>query len=181
MQINTLVPNTNERALLNVFPHSSLSTPDNVFGRCEQWDKQTDSYASTFTYKLDRKTLQLLEKELNRLYEQGYTWTDEYCQCILNTILNDRPRIVYDSSKCDRYGRQQTVAPIGTEASSPSDLKENEPERNPQLLFVDPKSSPLDETAEADPRLSSGKPSITTEQLRQVRTNITSMAEHSPG
>ena len=82
---------------------------DNAFGRCEQYDGRKGSFSSEYVYQLDRKTLQLLEKELDRLSEQGYTWTDTYSQCILKTILNDRPRIVYDPSSCDQQHTPSTV------------------------------------------------------------------------
>lgn len=69
---------------------------------------------NNYVYQLDRKTLQLLENELNRLNDEGYEWKDLYTQCTLKTILNDRPRIVYDPTKCDhlRIKRPNNVFPI---------------------------------------------------------------------
>ena len=84
--------------------YSSLSLSDNALGRCEEYDPANKQYSSHYVYDLDRKTLQLLERELDRLSEEGLSWNDLYAQCILKTILNDRPRIVYDPSKCE-YSR----------------------------------------------------------------------------
>lgn len=76
---------------------------DNAFGRCEEWDIRSGSYSSNFVHRLDRKTLQLLATELNRLNENEYSWDDEYTQCTLKAVLNDRPRIVYNPQKCDKF------------------------------------------------------------------------------
>lgn len=47
----------------------------------------------------------MLAQELNRLNKNDYTWDDEYTQCILKSVLNDRPRIVYEPEKCDQFRR----------------------------------------------------------------------------
>ena len=84
---------------------------DNAFGRCEEpapasslsSDDNGEPVApsSSNVYQLDRKTLQLLEKEVDRLHDEGFDWADAYTQCVLKTILNDRPRVFYDASRCD--------------------------------------------------------------------------------
>lgn len=75
---------------------------DNAFGRCETYDQKTGSITSDYVYQLDRKTEQLLEQEINRLSLNGFDWIHPYTQCVLKVILNDRPRVVYDPSRCDK-------------------------------------------------------------------------------
>ena len=76
---------------------------DHAFGRCEQYNPINGKVNNDYTYQLDRKTFQLLEQELTRLSSQNFDWPDPYTQCILKTILNDRPRVVYDPTVCDVY------------------------------------------------------------------------------
>ncbi|KAH7639486.1 tyrosine phosphatase IA-2 [Dermatophagoides farinae] len=76
---------------------------DHAFGRCEQYDPISGTVNSDYTYRLDRKTFQLLEQEVTRLSSQGFDWPNPYTQCILKTILNDRPRVVYNPEACDNY------------------------------------------------------------------------------
>ena len=35
----------------------------------------------------DPEVVQFLEDEVTRLYENGYTWNDDYTQCVLQTSL----------------------------------------------------------------------------------------------
>lgn len=100
---------------------------DNAFGRCEEPVGQLSTEdevtpLSSNVYQLDRKTVQLLEKEVDRLHDEGFEWKDAYTQCVLKTILNDRPRFLYDASGCD-YLRQ--------------------PPPYVDLLITDPNSVPL--------------------------------------
>lgn len=74
---------------------------DRALGRCEDYDPLTDRFSSDYIYQLDRKTFLLLEQELTRLALLGFDWPDSYTQCILKTILNDRPRTYFDRSVCD--------------------------------------------------------------------------------
>ncbi len=133
-------------------PFSFLSA-DHAFGRCEEPaapaassslarlvqlssdvnDQQQPQPSSSNVYQLDRKTVQLLEQEVDRLYEEGYDWKDAYTQCVLKTVLNDRPRIVYDSSRCD-YLRE--LLPVAVQ-----------PPPYVDLLITDPKGE--QEQAEA--------------------------------
>lgn len=113
---------------------------DNAFGRCEEPARQLSSDdgapptpSSSNVYQLDRKTVQLLEKEVDRLYDEGFEWKDAYTQCVLKTILNDRPRILYDASGCD-YLRQ--------------------PPPYVDLLLTDPNDAPPDAASDVSSLLS---------------------------
>ena len=61
--------------------------PDFAFGRClSPSDFQNDDFIYQYpTYSPRAETL--LEEEMSRLYYNGYTWKDEYTQCIMQTAL----------------------------------------------------------------------------------------------
>ena len=64
-----------------------LFFPDFAFGRClSPSDFQNDDFIYQYpTYSPRAETL--LEEEMSRLYYNGYTWKDEYTQCIMQTAL----------------------------------------------------------------------------------------------
>ncbi|KPM03679.1 hypothetical protein QR98_0021130 [Sarcoptes scabiei] len=82
----------------DICPEDQVCFDDRALGRCEDYDPLTDRFSSDYIYQLDRKTFLLLEQELTRLALLGFDWPDSYTQCILKTILNDRPRTYFDRS-----------------------------------------------------------------------------------
>ncbi|XP_074595104.1 tyrosine phosphatase IA-2 [Brevipalpus obovatus] len=74
---------------------------DNAFGRCEQQDNNKDDEEEKLN--LDMDTLKLLEKEMKRLYDEGYRWDNEYTQCTIRQILYaSRNNRYYDPGLCSR-------------------------------------------------------------------------------
>ena len=59
---------------------------DYAFGRCVS---PYDAYEGDFyTYgDFDPEVAEFLEDQVTRLYESGYSWTDDYTQCVLQTSL----------------------------------------------------------------------------------------------
>lgn len=87
-------------------------------------------------YQLDHKTIQLLESEVERLANEGFDWADPYTQCTLKSILNDRPRVVYDPSACD-YLRPQVpyVDLLANAAAAADDDNDDEPKMGDNSHF----------------------------------------------
>ena len=59
---------------------------DYAFGRCVSPYDAYDGDYYTFG-DFDPEVVTFLEDEVTRLYENGYTWTDDYTQCVLQTSL----------------------------------------------------------------------------------------------
>ena len=60
---------------------------DYAFGRCVS---PYDAYDGDFGYTFgdfEPEVVEFLENEVTRLYENGYTWNDDYTQCVLQTSL----------------------------------------------------------------------------------------------
>jgi receptor-type tyrosine-protein phosphatase N len=75
---------------------------DFAFGRClSPSDFQNDDFIYQYpTYSPRAETL--LEEEMSRLYYNGYTWKDEYTQCIMQTALAAiKYEIEFDSGLCN--------------------------------------------------------------------------------
>lgn len=75
---------------------------DFAFGRClSPSDYENEDFLYQYpTYTSGAEIL--LEDELKRLYNAGYTWTDEYTQCILQTALAAiKYQIDYDAGLCN--------------------------------------------------------------------------------
>ena len=64
-----------------IFLNSRIA--DNLFGSCQKADAQEEAYR----YHLDRGTLHVLEGQITRLVEQGFTWTSLYTQCVVGNIM----------------------------------------------------------------------------------------------
>jgi receptor-type tyrosine-protein phosphatase N len=75
---------------------------DFAFGRClSPSDFQNDDFIYQYpTYSPRAETL--LEEEMSRLYYNGYTWKDEYTQCIMQTALAAiKYEIEFDPGLCN--------------------------------------------------------------------------------
>jgi receptor-type tyrosine-protein phosphatase N len=75
---------------------------DFAFGRClSPSDFQNDNFIYQYpTYSPRAETL--LEEEMSRLYYNGYTWKDEYTQCIMQTALAAiKYEIEFDPGLCN--------------------------------------------------------------------------------
>lgn len=74
---------------------------DYAFGRCVSPYDAYDGDYYTFG-DFDPEVVTFLEDEVTRLYENGYTWTDDYTQCVLQTSLAAiRDQIDVDIGLCD--------------------------------------------------------------------------------
>ncbi|GIY52453.1 uncharacterized protein CEXT_276821 [Caerostris extrusa] len=100
-----------------------LSRVDNVFGRCQvPYGSDVDLYR----HLLGSETIQLLERELTRLFGGGYRWNHDYSQCVIQNILyTNRHQITYDPGLCSRV-LQFTLPEIPPDVLS--DLESPEPD-----------------------------------------------------
>jgi receptor-type tyrosine-protein phosphatase N len=78
---------------------------DLVIGRCvSATSRDEDLYR---TGPLSGAPLQLLEAEMRRVFSQGYTWEDNYSQCIFQTLLNHVDnREPYYSDECSHLAAE---------------------------------------------------------------------------
>ena len=59
---------------------------DFAFGRCVSRDDDSDDDFYRFP-DFSAEEEGLLEDEVSRLYDNGFVWTDDYTQCVLQTAL----------------------------------------------------------------------------------------------
>jgi hypothetical protein len=81
---------------------------DYAFGRCVSKDNDSNDNFYRFP-EFSAEEENLLEDEMTRLYDNGFVWTDDYTQCVLQTALAAiRDRTEYDTQLCDVLLTQQT-------------------------------------------------------------------------
>jgi len=72
---------------------------DALFGNCQKFGNRRDVYQ----YDLDGDQYNILEGEITRLLNEGFSWEDVYTQCSLgNILLAFRTNTNYDPDLCDR-------------------------------------------------------------------------------
>lgn len=75
-----------------------FSLTDGALKRCQPGASDCDE-----DLKLDSGTLKLLEKEMRRLFHEGYRWDNEYTQCSIRQILFlKQNNQYYDPGLCSR-------------------------------------------------------------------------------
>lgn len=81
---------------------------DFAFGRCVSKDNDSNEDFYLFPeFSADEEGF--LEDEMSRLYDDGFVWTDDYTQCVLQTALAAiRDQTEYDTQLCDVLLTQQT-------------------------------------------------------------------------
>jgi receptor-type tyrosine-protein phosphatase N len=80
---------------------------DLAFGRCVSKDNDSNDDFYRFP-EFSAEEEGLLEDEMSRLYDDGFVWTDDYTQCVLQTALAAiRDRTEYDTQLCDVLLTQQ--------------------------------------------------------------------------
>ncbi|KAJ8680040.1 hypothetical protein QAD02_015827 [Eretmocerus hayati] len=78
---------------------------DRAFGRCVPVDG-TLSNEELYQYNLEPRELEVLRSQLERLEFEGYKWTHEYTQCIMQILLDDlRYRVDSDAEEICEYLR----------------------------------------------------------------------------
>jgi len=81
---------------------------DLAFGRCVSKDNDSNDDFYRFP-EFSAEEEGLLEDEMSRLYDDGFVWTDDYTQCVLQTALAAiRDQTEYDTQLCDVLLTQQT-------------------------------------------------------------------------
>jgi len=81
---------------------------DYAFGRCVSKDNDSNDNFYRFP-EFSAEEENLLEDEMTRLYDNGFVWTDDYTQCVLQTALAAiRDRTEYDTQLCDVLLTQKT-------------------------------------------------------------------------
>lgn len=97
---------------------------DYAFGRCVS---PYDAYDGDFGYTFgdfEPEVVEFLENEVTRLYENGYTWNDDYTQCVLQTSLAAiRDQIDVDTGLCD-LKENEAEQPEDIQDSDQEDLQE---------------------------------------------------------
>ncbi|XP_076360998.1 receptor-type tyrosine-protein phosphatase N2-like [Tachypleus tridentatus] len=85
---------------------------DNIFGRCQTGNNEGGGlYRSVLT----PATFRLLENNMKRRFSDGYRWSDDYTQCVLQNILyTEKRRLIHDPGLCSRVLKKQlsTVFPL---------------------------------------------------------------------
>jgi len=81
---------------------------DFAFGRCvSNNDDSNDDFYRYPDFSAEEE--EFLETEMAQLYDQGFVWTDDYTQCVLQTALAAiRDQTEYDTQLCDVLLTQQT-------------------------------------------------------------------------
>lgn len=96
--------------LLNegVCDDSETCFDDYAFGRCVSASDVENGDLYRFpVFSAEEETF--LENEMSRLYENGFVWTDDYTQCVLQTALAAiRDQIDYDIELCEVLLTQET-------------------------------------------------------------------------
>lgn len=81
---------------------------DFAFGRCVSKDDDSNDDFYRFS-DFSAEEEDFLENEMARLYDEGFVWTDDYTQCVLQTALAAiRDQTEYDTQLCDVLLTQQT-------------------------------------------------------------------------
>ncbi|XP_054164125.1 uncharacterized protein LOC128961850 [Oppia nitens] len=105
-QFNNIAANDNVGCLFSdeLCDQLEVCLDDNAFGRCERVEDLTAGQTlATYQHSLNDKTLRLLETEMQRLYESGNRWDNDYTQCVVKQILyTHRLHIDYDPGLCSR-------------------------------------------------------------------------------
>uniref|UniRef100_A0A1B6DJL1 Receptor-type tyrosine-protein phosphatase N2 n=1 Tax=Clastoptera arizonana TaxID=38151 RepID=A0A1B6DJL1_9HEMI len=91
---------------------------DNAFGRCLQASAEPEDY---FKYDLTKHELQVLEKEMTRLFALGFHWSNSYTQCILQALLYSmKIRTDYKPSVCENLKDQNLDAALKAIETDPN-------------------------------------------------------------
>jgi len=81
---------------------------DFAFGRCVSKDNDSNDDFYRFP-EFSAEEEGFLEDEMSRLYDDGFVWTDDYTQCVLQTALAAiRDQTEYDTELCAVLLTQQT-------------------------------------------------------------------------
>ena len=79
------VDTDNYIALLHITIAKTLFS-DFAFGRCVSKDDDSNDDFYRFS-DFSAEEEDFLENEMARLYDEGFVWTDDYTQCVLQTAL----------------------------------------------------------------------------------------------
>jgi len=109
---------------------------DFAFGRCvSRDDDSNDDFYRFPDFSAEEEGL--LEDEVSRLYDNGFVWTDDYTQCVLQTALAAiRDQTEYDTQLCDVLLTQQTNDVVDYAEAFQQQAQAPEPEG--YIILTDP-------------------------------------------
>jgi hypothetical protein len=109
---------------------------DFAFGRCvSRDDDSNDDFYRFPDFSTEEEGL--LEDEVSRLYDNGFVWTDDYTQCVLQTALAAiRDQTEYDTQLCDVLLTQQTNDLVDYAEAFQQQAQAPEPES--YIILTDP-------------------------------------------
>lgn len=110
---------------------------DYAFGRCISDSGADNNLEPQYRYPAySFEAESLLEDEMSRLHDQGFEWTEDYTQCVIQTALAAiRYKIDYDSSLCESLVDDNDDADDNT--TPPLD-QELPPPPQEYIIYTDP-------------------------------------------
>jgi len=104
---------------------------DLVLGRCLSTGEDEDDI--TRLGPLSGPPLDLLAAEMRRLFSQGYTWKDEYSQCVFQTILDHiAKKEFYSSEECSHLARNDDIT---IDETNDGELDEDDLPADDKIVF----------------------------------------------
>lgn len=86
----------------NLCNSEEICFDDSIFGRCVSVSSQDEDDFYRFN-RLNNDESDFLEHELNQLKDGGFSWTDDYAQCVIQTALNTvKFNSEFDAGICSR-------------------------------------------------------------------------------